>query len=287
MSNTNKISRDTRKIVWLRIRQLDILHPEAQRPYRKQWAQKIADNFDPDAVDIIKVGPPNGTLNKEGEEIHHVIDGQHRVAAMIILKWDDQKVPCHYNSGTSTVADYAHQFDLHNTSKTVEFLDRLLVRVTAGPDLYPDECAVSEIVANLGLDFDRRNNSPRHIQAASACMDVYLGTGTGMKKSGPYPEVFERTLTVIESAWGAETKNFHAVGIKAIGHLLTRWPAVDTDRMIEQLAAIPAGSTGFVGAARTQRDLANIPLGTAAVQVLIRMHNKRLSPAHRIEWSTP
>src|SRR5262245_65889316 len=76
------------KIEWIPVKQLSVIWVQAQRPYRSNRAQKIADNFDPDKFDPIRVTLPNGN----GE--YHIVDGQHRKSGVEICFGSDQRAPC-------------------------------------------------------------------------------------------------------------------------------------------------------------------------------------------------
>ena len=60
MPNQSQLSSKDYKLEWIRVRDLAVVWPEAQRPYKERWAKEIADNFDPDKFDPIKVTLPNG-----------------------------------------------------------------------------------------------------------------------------------------------------------------------------------------------------------------------------------
>src|SRR5436853_1045819 len=69
-----------------------------QRPLDGVRVASIAGDFEPESIGVIHVSRrSNGT--------YHVMDGQHRVAAMRVLGMDETPVPTHLYEGLSKAAE--------------------------------------------------------------------------------------------------------------------------------------------------------------------------------------
>src|SRR5262245_47168180 len=84
----NPLSKSTYKLEWIPCRNLAVVWPEAQRPYKESVAKKIADNFDPDKFDPCRVTLPNGN------GIYHLCEGQHRKSGLEMLYGPNELCPC-------------------------------------------------------------------------------------------------------------------------------------------------------------------------------------------------
>jgi hypothetical protein len=73
---------------WIKIKHLSVVWATAQREFNERHASKIAASFDPDLFDDLVVTLPNG------DGIYHVVDGQHRMAAIRSLWGEEEMVPC-------------------------------------------------------------------------------------------------------------------------------------------------------------------------------------------------
>src|SRR6185312_12773170 len=126
---------------WIPVKNLSIVWAKAQREFNERHADRIASDFDPDLFDDLVVTLPNGN------GIYHVVDGQHRKAAVQKLYGEDEKVPFRVVNA-SDPARAAAIFDKINTGRrkpnSVELFN---VRVAAG---YETEVAINRIVTYLG-----------------------------------------------------------------------------------------------------------------------------------------
>src|SRR5215469_8065840 len=81
-------NQDKQTITWIRVKNLSVVWVQAQRPLDPKFAREIADNFDPEMFGTIAVTLPNG------KGMYHIIDGNHRRAAVEHLWGSEEMVPC-------------------------------------------------------------------------------------------------------------------------------------------------------------------------------------------------
>jgi len=77
-----------RETVYVPVKNLSVIWVRAQRPFDAAWATLIAENFDKDLFEDVIITKPD----KNG--VSHIIEGQHRVAAVEIKWGEDELVPC-------------------------------------------------------------------------------------------------------------------------------------------------------------------------------------------------
>lgn len=242
---------------WIPVKNLSIVWAKAQRDFNERHADKIAEGFDPDLFDDLVVTLPNGN------GIYHVVDGQHRKAAIQKLYGEDEKVPCRVVNATDP-ARAAAIFDKINTGRRkpngVELFN---VRVAAG---YETEVAINRVVTYLGYRI-AHNVEDGTIRAVSALTNVYKNYGL---------EVLKETLMSIKGTWD---KDAHAVDgpiIEGFGALIAEHRGhLDWKRLREQTAAKFTPGR-LLGHAKSDRELNGGTIGKAVCRVLVRTYDHGL-----------
>lgn len=180
------------KIVWIPLNKLSVIWVHAQRPYNEKEAQRIADNFDPELLDPIKVTAPNA------DGMHHVCDGQTRVASIGKAFGTDQMAPC-FVSSECNPEHAAKLFLAANTRRRApRLIDNFKVSVTAK---FPVEVAIDKIVRHHGYRIDAIG--PNVISAVGALKIAY----------GYSPQILNQTLRVLRATWDDDR---NAVGGKLL-----------------------------------------------------------------------
>ena len=185
------------RLEFIYIRNLAVVWEEAQRPYNEKWAKEIAENFDPEKFDPVRVMLPNGN------GIYHICEGQHRVGGARIYLGDDQKVPC-LIAATSDPARAAEIFlgnsaDRHNISRISKFKVSVIAQRT-------EELAINRIVKHCGYRVDG-SHSQDCIAAVDALKFVYR---KGAK-------TLDRTLHTLRQTWGGDPAGVSSPLIKGYG----------------------------------------------------------------------
>ena len=249
--------------VWLKIEGLEV-DGRAQRPFSERRATKIAQEFDPDYVGVIHVSE-----RLDGRK--YIVDGQHRVGAMRILGWADQRVECKLYRGL-TLAEEAKLFGKLNDFVRVLRFDAFMARITARE---ADAVAIDEIVRGCGLRWHRvaPPDSENCINCVAALESVYRGDAFNVRSRQSV--ILRETLVVAKAAWGAGHDSLRGDIIQGIGSFLLRYgDAVDRRRLRDRLAAAEGGALGLLGKARTHRGLEGGTVAMGLVKALVSLYNR-------------
>lgn len=246
----------THKLEWIRVGDLQPW-TRCQRKLDERRAATIAAEFDPD-----KFGIP--LVMARGRR-RLVVDGQHRVAALRILEWDDQLIECEIHKGL-TDAQAADLFIGRNTTVRVPAVPRFKAAVVAGN---PDAIAINEMVESFGLAVAHNGNNA--ISAVKALERVYRPVST----NGPFPKALHSTLSVMAGAWGATHETMQGALIDGIGRVfVTYGDLVDLNTARHKLARIPGGASGLIGDARGLRRLVGGTLTDGIAALVVTAYNK-------------
>lgn len=250
-SSKAQLNKSTAPIKWIRVRELDVLWREAQRPLSKKKVKDIMDNFDPYAVGVIAVSP----ANRKG--MYHIIDGQHRVEAMRQLWGDNEFVPCQVIEHASTLSEAASTWMTMNTARSKPTAyDRFNVAVQAGqePDL-----SVAAIIQRCGYQVGYGK-----LMSVNACKDIYKASGEpGLRW----------VLNTITNMWGSDDSNAAAAVVMALGSLYAQYgDVIDTDRLVKSVSRdyTPAR---LLGAGKAAREMMRGTLHENVRRVMVNSYN--------------
>lgn len=242
---------------WIAIKHLSVVWATAQRDFNDRHARKIADAFDPDLFDDLVVTLPNG------DGIYHVVDGQHRMAAIRSLYGEEEKVPCRVVDA-SDPARAAAIFDKINTGRRLPTgIEKFRVRVTAGSET---EVAINKVVTWLGCRIEHQDG-PNSIRAVAALMNVHNSFGL---------EVLKESLVTIRGAWKDDKGALEGPIIEGFGSLIGEHRGhLDWARLREKTAA--AYTPGrLLGQAKGDKEALGGRISDGVRRVLIRNYNQGL-----------
>lgn len=190
--------------------------PAAQRKYVPDHAAHIAAEFDLEAL-----GYP--VLNYRAGH-WWVVDGQHRIGALKIMGWGDQKIECEVYRGMSEEEE-ADLFLNRDDRRKITPLDRFKIAVTAGRVI---ECTISKIVEDLELKIGA---GAGRISAVNTLVKVYNRAGA---------DVLGRTLLILREAYGVE--GMDAAMLDGMALVLQRYGTdLTTERAVEGLLRLRNG----------------------------------------------
>jgi len=221
----------------------------------------IADNFDPEQFHPLVVAErTDGTM--------WVIDGGNRLQALLLLKWEDQQVPCLVRSTDALQAE-AHGFIVKNEVKRLTALHMFTAGITAA---YKDECEIAQVCHELGLEI-KSGRTTGAVGAVMALRKVYAPQGSkGVKNRTLLRDV----LRVLRDAWEGAPDGFDALLIKAVATLLQR----ESDAPVKfqsELAARLGGKNprDILALGRAARDsvMMGKPLHVAVAEVIVNLYN--------------
>lgn len=192
-----KVSRVAR-LMWVPIAEMKG-NPAAQREFKESQAEKYAANFDFEGMGFPVLNHRDGNW--------YIVDGQHRIAALKLIGYADQKVQCECFEGL-TEAQEADLFLTRDDRRKVDSFERFHIAVTAGREVESD---VTRIVHALGLSVSQ-NKVPGAIGSATTLVRTYERGG---------PKTLARTLKIIRDGIGDE--GFDQFIIGGVGLLCQRY----------------------------------------------------------------
>jgi hypothetical protein len=247
LAESSRVQRQAR-LRWVPIAAMRV-SPLAQRELNQARVDKLAASFDPE-----QLGAPTVNLR---DGCYYLIDGQHRVEALLAIGWGDQQVQCWTYQGL-TEAEEAAKFLALNDTLTVHAFAKFTVGVHAGRT---EDCDIDRIVRAQGLRISRQNGGGA-IGAVGTLRRVY--------RRGP--AVLARALRIIRDAYG--DPGLDASVIDGLGLLCRRYADLDETTAITRLTAAPGGVHGLLGKAENLRKQTGNPkahcVAAAAVEIINR-----------------
>ena len=257
MTSNIAFDRSKFEIKWIPVKNLSVIWRESQRDFNERDAQKIADNFDPELF-----GHLVGTL-PNGNGIHHLMDGQHRKAAVQSMWGDEEKVPVQIIPLVDPKRA-AEMFDKINTCRRpVPPIEKFKVRVKAD---YEVQTAITKICDKLGYKI-RKVKSDGDIQAVGALENIYRSYG---------PECLKNALTLIQGTWGMDQNSVSSPIIAGFGSFTAEYGNKANWQRLTDRTAKSYTPGRLIGAARSYRELHRISMTQAINQMLVAIYNRGL-----------
>lgn len=270
-ANSSTLTKPTKKqrpVKWIPVRDLDVRWAEAQRHINQKRVDKIAANLDPDAIGVITVSP-----GQDGK--YHIIDGQHRVAAIKQAWGDGQQVPCQVIEEAGSPAEAADIWLTVNTDRaTPHSFERFGVAITAGREL---ECAVNEVIEASAFVLGKGG-----IQAVQVCMRIHERQGAG---------ALAWVLDAADKIWKAGGPAGQANILEGLAAFLARFRYeeegtvydFDDARLVKQVALRYVPSR-LIGSARAARETFGGSMGVNVARVMTRAYNTRLAQENHLTF---
>jgi hypothetical protein len=193
-----------KKIEMIPAKNLSVVWIAAQRPFNPKKAKDIADNFDQDMFGTLAVTLPNG------QGIYHIVEGQHRRAAVEIKFGPDEQVPCEVLDAIDP-ARAAELFDgINNRRNSVQPIATFKVRLTAG---YMTEIDVDKIVRGLGYRIEA-GRKDKCIGCVNALKEIYTRNSA---------KILEDTLKLIQGTWGMDPNAVSAAIVRGYAAFLVQY----------------------------------------------------------------
>lgn len=256
--------------IWVPISEMRF-DPRVNRKLRQSRVDSIAANFDPEKVGIIH-------LSHRGDGSYIVIEGQHRVRALVQLGWTDQRMESKVYEGL-TVAEEAERMLALNDKLTVSRIDEFLIAVVASD---PEAVAINNIVRDAGLVIDGQSRDGV-INCVAALEKVYRGES--QSADAAHPKVLGQVLDVVTSAWGRTKAAGQGDIIQGVGLVLHRYgDQVELDRLITKLAPVPGGPAGLIGRARAAREYRGGSVARNVAAIVVEVYNKGRRQGALSDW---
>jgi len=245
--------------------QADLLIVDAyvQRRLDPKRVTKMAREFDPRLLRTLVV-------NKRNERDHHVIDGQHRRAAMIEAGFGGYRVYCETYTGLTREQE-AQAFINHNALTTKpNAVDTFRLRRLAGD---PVAVEIGDVVDDFGLKI-AFGKQVDQIPAVGALEWVH-------KRGGA--DLLRQTLLLLMRTWPNNRDAWDGTLVRGVATLLERHNGqLDREAFANKLAKDTTPAV-VVGQARVLREATRRAFHLSTVEVLVGIYNKGRGGSSRIE----
>lgn len=190
--------------------------PRYQRPLDQRHVDRMAADFNPDALGVVYVSDRgNGTMA--------VMDGFHRVAVMRQLGWNDQKMPALVFTGL-TLQEEAEIFTAMNKDRRQPSRIHLFRAQVAAGDKHA--VALNEVLVECGVQVIS-GPGPRHLQAVGAVQKIVEIAG---------PDVVRRAIKIATAAWSQYDDALTGPLLSGLALLIYAEGGIDDKAMTKQLA---------------------------------------------------
>jgi hypothetical protein len=201
------------------------------------------------------------TVNRRIDGALVILDGQHRVQALIDNGMGEWKVECLVHLGLSLAEEAAIFRLLNNTRRALPY-DDFTKGVLAGDE---DCVAINEIVEAAGLSVaDQKRDGT--VCAVTALRRIYaLGGGV----------VLATTLDVATTAWGRTADAADGQILTGIGTVIARYgDAIETSVLVRKLAKRPGGVPALIGDARGLSKLEGGAVARGVARLIVLSYNR-------------
>ena len=244
------------EIVHIPLRNLSVVWAKSQRPLDEKWANKIAEEFDPDKYDPICVTKPNGA------GVYHIIEGQHRKAAVEKLWGPNEKVPCRIIAEADPARAAEIWLGINQGRKKIRPTVEFTVAVEAKR---PVEVAINNIVRRAGYKVGDNTKGDNTIAAVGSLKSVYNQYGE---------DILRYTLNTCRLLWGADPHGVSAPMINGIGMFLNEFHShVDASHLKKVISQYPS-PWKFVDAVKLVGERSNDTLPVAMSELIRTKYNK-------------
>lgn len=239
-----------------------------QREAIQAWVRKLSRNFRREAIGVIYVSKrQDGTLA--------MLDGQHRVLALIEMGQGEQPVDCLVYEGLS-VDQEAELFLRFNDRRGVAATDKFRVGVAAGRE---DCVAIASILDELHLQIAgapmTNGNAP--ISCPAAMLSIYNRSG---ERGGD--AALRCALRCAITAFGTDGAALDGRIVGGLGELFLANAWVESDKLAERLAKFPGGASGLIGKAKGRYEFESASMSKCVARIAADAYNSRRTK-HRIE----
>ncbi len=235
-----------------------IIDPQVQRELIPARIKTLSDSLDLDAIGVITVSHrDNGKLV--------ILDGQHRVRALLDAGMGDWEVLCHIYRGLTLQAE-ARLFRLLNNTRRSGAYDDYTKGVLQGDY----ECvAIDAIVHGAGL---RVHNQAT--DGSITCVAALRAVHRSAEKTDT-PGVLADTLRVVTEAWGHNHQAVEGHLIKGIGMFIHRHHGqIDKAVLIRKLAKFNGGASGLLGKARGLKEINGESVAACVATLVQQTYNR-------------
>lgn len=235
-----------------------------QRSLDLYRVRKLAANFDDSGLGVLTVSArPGGRF--------HLVDGQHRHAAAMIVHGEGYLLDCRVFDGLD-LAEEAKLFRLLNNTRVPQAIDQFRVRVVEGDG--------SAVAINQAIE---RNGWHLELTAGNGAFAAVAAAERLYRKS---PEAVGDALLTVAEVWGygqADGRLFEAVG-----NVLVRYSGrIDRADLVRKLTDHAPDAASLIDRGRAIANVRPCRLSEALSELIVDIYNKgrkSVSPNRLDPW---
>lgn len=232
------------------------VHKTAQRNLVPSKLKQLVAEMNLDAIGVLHAVK----VVVDGRSSYYIIDGQHRLTALMQMDLGDWPVEVKVHLDADTPEKASRLFlDLNNRAAVSTF-GKYVNEVYAG---VRESVGITTVAASRGLKFSQCSSS-QSINCVSAAKQSWL---LDEGKS------FASALDVIHSAWGFSPSSLEGRVVHAMSLVLSRCAGIDKAILSKKLAKFPGGPAQLIGTARALTNTAKMSVVKAIAQVIITTYN--------------
>jgi hypothetical protein len=252
---------------WVLLAELEMAPSSWGRPLRAGDVRAIAVGFDPDKIGAIAVWSRPELPVGRGRSV--IIDGQHRCAALRLIGYDDQRVPCLIYEGLTIETAAELSLGLQER-RNLHALDKHRAALAAHERRATD---VEKILAyrKLTLTYNTKQGDRRKVSAIATINQIWDSMG----------ESLERVLAVCDDAWEGTSAGFTTAVLKLVMFVLAAHNGEVDDEHLAATLGIRSPAQWVMKDITPRRPLASI------AQDVIIEYNKKARGGNRLQELTP
>lgn len=229
---------------------------DVQRPLDMARVERIVAAFNQAALGVV-------VLSHRADGTYHCIDGQHRVAAQMVID-DSVAMDALVWTGLTT-AQEAAMFRLLNNARPVGVLDRFRVRVAEGD---PKATSITNALASHGW-MVQASKLDGAFAAVAAVEQVWDRAGDTAS------ELVSTMIEMLTKAWGHNAHGVRGEIIAGLGAVLIRYRGeVDMAKLTHELSQYPGGALALIGRAKALKELRGGKVSDAMAEHMVSLVNK-------------
>lgn len=256
MSSLSKITGKSKRKTQMKTIAVKDLHidPTVQREIVPTRVNDLATEMDLDGLGVVVV-------SDRGNKRYFVLDGQHRIAALMQLGFGDWEVNCLVYSGLKIEQEAAIFRRLNNTRKITPFDDFTKGLVEKDP-----ECLhINQIVTRHGFSVSK-GGGDGSLTCVSRARKVY-------KRDGG--KTLDQTLATVSAAWGDAYPGVEKDILGGLALLHEKYGGqLDRGSLVKKLSKFQGGPSGLLGTAKAARAVKAGSIEKLVFDVVLTEYNK-------------
>lgn len=234
------------------------IHTKAQKAIVRTVLERIKQQLDLNAIGTIHVV----AKDLRGTEHYYVIDGQHRVRALVETGNGEFLVDVEVHDDVKTDAEACGRFLKLNYKGSIRPFYKYKNALIAG---FPTQVGIERLAEKHGLQVCG-TSTDGGICCVNVLEKVYnLNSGV----------ILDNTLGVVISAWGKTSEAVEGAIINGVATTIRDYSNLDLDDLSKRLAKWPGGASGLIGKARALKEAKRISLSAATSELLELLLNSR------------